>query len=257
MTLLPLPAFNDNYIWLIKDNDSSGVWVVDPGDAAPVFDYCQQHSSPLLGILITHHHFDHTGGVAELKSHFDCPVFGPAHLKKLITHPVKDGDQIPLFNHTFHVMATPAHTLDHLCYYSDQAQPILLSGDTLFKGGCGRLMEGTAEQMLDALTKLAALPDHCLVYCTHEYTLANYRFALSIDPDNQQLITANQQAEQLRAEQAITLPSNMALEKATNPFLRTAQEKIISLAAQQLNEPPAQTPKEAFSQVRRAKDSFS
>ncbi|WP_421851064.1 hydroxyacylglutathione hydrolase [Marinomonas sp.] len=257
MTIFPLPAFQDNYIWIIQDKDSSGIWAVDPGKADVVLNYCHEHKKTLVGILITHHHKDHTGGVAELKQYSNCLVYGPEHLSELVTHPVNENDRVQVFSKTFTVIATPGHTLDHLCYFSDQESPILFSGDTLFKGGCGRIMEGTPEQMLTAMAKISNLPNDTLIYSTHEYTLANYRFALSIEPDNKELIESNNASQQLRLEEKPTLPTKLCLEKKTNPFLRSHIEALKIHAAQQLNEKPASNPIAAFSQVRRAKDSFS
>lgn len=257
MNLLPLPAFQDNYIWIIEDKDSSDIWAVDPGSAKVVIEYCAQHEKNLVGILITHHHNDHTGGVAKLKDQTNCLVYGPKHLKHLVTHPVKEGDEIAVFTRVFSVLETPGHTLDHLCYFSDQATPILFSGDTLFKGGCGRIMEGTPKQMLKAMEKLSALPDNTLVYCTHEYTLANYRFALSLEPDNTDLIESHLASIQLREQNKPTLPSNLSLEKKTNPFLRSHNSSLKTQAAQQLKEEVATNSVESFGQVRRAKDTFS
>ncbi|MBJ7538865.1 hydroxyacylglutathione hydrolase [Marinomonas transparens] len=257
MTLLPLPAFQDNYIWIISDKDSSLIWAVDPGDAQVVSTYCAENNSKLGGILITHHHRDHTGGVAKLKEQFQCPVYGPKHLTDLITHGVDEGDSISVLSNTFHVLATPGHTLDHLCYVTKEETPRLLCGDTLFKGGCGRIMEGTAEMMLAAMAKLSHLPDNTLVYCTHEYTLANYRFALSLEPNNEQLINSISECEKKRQHNEATLPSLLSLEKATNPFLRSHLSDIQQHAAKQLSESVANDPVASFSQVRRAKDTFS
>lgn len=257
MTIFPLPAFNDNYIWIIQDKDSSDIWAVDPGKADVVLNYCHKYQKTLAGILITHHHKDHIGGVAELKQHSNCPVYGPKHLTDLVTHAVDENDQVQVFSNIFTVIATPGHTLDHLCYFSDQQNPILFCGDTLFKGGCGRIMEGTPEQMLTAMNKISSLPDDTLIYGTHEYTLANYRFALSVEPDNEELMVSNQVSQQLRQENKPTLPTKLSLEKKTNPFLRSHIETVKTQAAQQLNEKPAPNSVAAFSQVRRAKDSFS
>ncbi|MEP7729461.1 hydroxyacylglutathione hydrolase [Marinomonas primoryensis] len=257
MTIFPLPAFQDNYIWIIQDKDSSQVWVVDPGSADVVLNYCNAHEKKIAGILITHHHKDHTGGVAELKHHAKCTVYGPKHLKELVTHPVSDGDTVSVFSQIFQVVATPGHTLDHLCYFSEQNPPVLFSGDTLFKGGCGRIMEGTHKQMLEAMTKISSLPDSTLIYCTHEYTLANYHFALSLEPKNNALIESNTASQAQRSDNQPTLPTTLSLEKKTNPFLRSHNEALKNQAAQQLNENPANNSIASFSQVRRAKDSFS
>ncbi|MCV2402208.1 hydroxyacylglutathione hydrolase [Marinomonas sp. C2222] len=257
MIIYPLRAFQDNYIWIIEDKDSSEIWAIDPGSAAVVEEHCDTHAKTLVGILITHHHKDHTGGIAVLREAAKCPVYGPKHLSHLVTHPVKEGSEVTIFSEIYEVFETPGHTLDHLCFFSKQTTPILFCGDTLFRGGCGRLMEGTAEQMLLAMNKIAALPDNTLVYGTHEYTLANYRFALSLEPNNPDLIESNTSCQQLRNRNKATLPSNLALEKKTNPFLRTHNIELKSNAAQQLNEPPAVNPIDSFAQVRRAKDTFS
>jgi len=257
MTILPLPAFQDNYIWIIQDKDSSQVWAVDPGSAKVVQQYCNEHQKTLVGILITHHHYDHTGGVAELKQQTHCKVYGPSHLAELVTHPVTEGDNILVFTENFRVIATPGHTLDHLCFFSQQETPILFSGDTLFKGGCGRIMEGTPAQMLKAMKKISSLPDNTLIYCTHEYTLANYRFALSLDPKNKTLLESNIISQEKRSRNEPTIPTKLHLEKKTNPFLQVDNETIKNHAAQQLKENPAKDSVAAFSQVRRAKDSFS
>ncbi|RCX07762.1 hydroxyacylglutathione hydrolase [Marinomonas foliarum] len=257
MTIFPLPAFQDNYIWIIQDKDSSRIWAVDPGDAGVVLTYCSKHNMSLAGILITHHHKDHTGGVAELRKHSNCPVHGPSHLTELVTHPVTEGDIIAVFSANFQVISTPGHTLDHLCYFSDNQTPLLFSGDTLFRGGCGRIMEGTPEQMLKAMKKISSLPDNTIIYATHEYTLANYRFALSLEPENPDLIQSNTSSQKQRSNNEVTLPTTLSLEKKTNPFLRTHITALKNQAAQQLNENPAADLVAAFSQVRRAKDSFS
>jgi hydroxyacylglutathione hydrolase len=259
MILFPLPAFEDNYIWIIEDKDSSDIWAVDPGSAEVVLNYCNKNAKKLVGILITHHHNDHTGGVAELKQHSKCPVYGPKNLTPLVTQPMSENDRIDIFTREFNVIETPGHTLDHLCYFSDSQhdKPILFSGDTLFKGGCGRIMEGTPELMLTAMTKISVLPDDTLIYCTHEYTLANYRFALSLEPENTDLIESNIASKQQRENNIPTLPSTLSLEKKTNPFLRTHNISVKTHAAQQLKEHLAQDSTSVFGQVRRAKDSFS
>lgn len=263
MTIFPLPAFNDNYIWILQDKDSSAIWAVDPGQAEVVLDYCQQHNQSLKGIIITHHHKDHTGGVAALRQQTGCTVHGPKHLVDLVTHPVDQGDKVNIFSQTFIILATPGHTLDHLCYFSSTEHgnhlnlPTLFCGDTLFRGGCGRIMEGTAEQMLAAMNLIAALPDDTELYGTHEYTLANYQFALSLEPDNLDLNHSNDLCQQWRHQGKATLPTSLSIEKKTNPFLRTHIHSVKVQAAQQLNEIPSEDPIGAFSQVRRAKDSFS
>ncbi|MCB5160606.1 hydroxyacylglutathione hydrolase [Marinomonas algarum] len=261
MTVFPLPAFQDNYIWILQDKESSAIWAIDPGDAEVVTQYCKNEGKNLRGILITHHHKDHTGGVAALKDDTNCSVFGPAHLSHLVTHPVDQGDHLTVFSHQFDVLATPGHTLDHLCYFSESLHsdqtPMLFCGDTLFRGGCGRIMEGTPEQMLKAMNTIASLPDNTKIYGTHEYTLANYRFALSLEPDNTELQRNYLRCQTLREQQQPTLPTELHIEKKTNPFLRSHLSTVKTMAAQQLNEEISLNPVLAFSQVRRAKDSFS
>lgn len=254
----PIPAFSDNYIWILTDKDSSLAWVVDPGDANPVLDYLAENQLTLAGILITHHHFDHTAGVKKLKQAFDCHVAGPSHLDKLVDQGLEDGDTISIFNYVFHVIATPGHTLDHLCYFAknENKSPILFSGDTLFRGGCGRLFEGTAEQMHQSLQKLSDLPEETLVYCTHEYTLANYSFAVSLDKNNQKLQENLQKCQDLRDKNQPTLPTKISIEQEVNPFLRPHIEQISNSAARQLDQEISNSLVGRFAQIRAAKDSF-
>ena len=254
----PIPAFNDNYIWILTDNDSSQAWVVDPGDAKPVLNYLEEHNLSLAGILITHHHPDHTGGVAKLKKHFNCHVAGPTHLVKIVDQGLVDGDSISVMGRKFDVIATPGHTLDHLCYFSQSQEKdnILFSGDTLFRGGCGRLFEGSPKQMQDSLQKLARLPQDTLIYCTHEYTLANYSFALSLDTNNANLIKYEQECQDLRAKNLPTLPSKISIEQEVNPFLRAHIDQVSNNAAKQLDQELGKTAEARFAQIRKAKDSF-
>lgn len=259
MTFFPLPAFNDNYIWVTQDTAQKQIWVVDPGDPTVVENYCSEQGVTLASILITHHHWDHTDGVIPLKERFDCPVYGPETLApQKVSHPLKEGDSVTINGIELLVIATPGHTLDHLCYFGepDNAAPILLCGDTLFRGGCGRLFEGSAAQMLHAMTRLRELPHHTEVYGTHEYTLSNYRFALAIDPSNKALQSADAQAHSLREQGKETLPSTIALEIQSNPFFRFDVEAVVSGSAQLLNESPASDLIGAFAQIRRAKDGF-
>ncbi|WP_067098686.1 hydroxyacylglutathione hydrolase [Marinomonas atlantica] len=259
MTFFPLPAFNDNYIWITKDATQKTIWAVDPGDAQVVLDYCKAEQLTLAGILITHHHKDHTGGVEALKKAFNCPTYGPESLSPtLVTHPLRQGESVTVHHQEFLVLETPGHTLDHICYFAEPEQqaPQLLCGDTLFRGGCGRLFEGSPAQMLNAMTRLRELPHTTQVYGTHEYTLANYRFALAIDPNNTALLNANHEAKTLRAEQTPTLPSTIAMEAQTNPFMRFDWQEVVTGAAHLLNEEPAQDLINGFAQIRRAKDGF-
>lgn len=212
MNVYPIQAFEDNYIWLLREHHSSQVLVVDPGDAQPVLTFLQKNSLQLTTILITHHHWDHCGGVVELKKHFDVDVFSPAREPvEGTTKTVQEGDVIKArgFETRFKVLDIPGHTKGHIAYY---AHPLLFCGDTLFTSGCGRLFEGTYPQLYASLQKLARLPEDTLVYCGHEYTEKNLRFAKLVEPNNQLI--------EQRLQQHATVPATLAIEKQTNPFLR-------------------------------------
>lgn len=235
MTLIPLPAFTDNYIWLLH-NDTHAI-VVDPGDAQPVLAALDRLKLPLVAILVTHHHMDHVGGVAQLREATGATVYGPATEK--MPEPLQrliEGDKVEVLGLRFSVIDVPGHTAGHIAYYCDGVdvegvrRPLLFCGDTLFSGGCGRLFEGTPAQMLASLDKLAALPAGTQVCCTHEYTLSNLRFALAVEPDNTALALYNAQCVALRANDRPTLPSSIAQELQINPFLRTRQRSIIEAA---------------------------
>ncbi|MFA6972384.1 MAG: hydroxyacylglutathione hydrolase [Gallionella sp.] len=227
-----IPALQDNYIWAIH-NDSQAV-VVDPGDAAPVLTFLAENNITLAAILCTHRHHDHIDGIAKLRAVYNVPVYGRRHDNNPhISHDLQDGAQVKLdaFGLVFDILEVPGHLDDHLAFFAAKATPpILFCGDVLFGAGCGRNFEGTVAQLHHSLQRLSQLSDATLVYCAHEYTASNLRFALVCDPDNpavQQRIAGTQQ---LRAANLPTVPSTMALEKATNPFLRcTAPEIIHSL----------------------------
>ncbi|MGI9275359.1 MAG: hydroxyacylglutathione hydrolase [Endozoicomonas sp.] len=227
-----IPAFTDNYIWLLYDAGLNGV-VVDPGEAGVVEDYLAENKIELQGLIITHHHADHTGGIAELTANRDIPVYGPENPAiKGITQTVKGGDSLNLLGTDFDILATPGHTLDHLAFFAspEGRSPVLFCGDTLFSGGCGRLFEGTAEQMQNSLDRLRQLPGETEVYCAHEYTQANLQFAVAVEPENQALKERVREVEQLRAENLRTVPSRIGLERMTNPFLRTSEPEVIAAA---------------------------
>lgn len=227
LKVLTVPAFNDNYLWLIHDGTHAAV--VDPGDAAPIIDALRTHDLTLVAILLTHHHNDHVGGVPALLQHAKVPVYAPRNDRiGNVTTTLSEGDnvRIPELDLRLSVLDVPGHTRGHIAYVAKE-QGWLFCGDTLFAGGCGRLFEGTPEQMLHSLDKLAALPDDTKVYCAHEYTVSNLRFAHAAEPGNQ-AVSQRLVAEQAkRARNEPTVPSNIALEKATNPFLRAREPAIV------------------------------
>lgn len=249
-----LPAFTDNYIWLLQDHSSRRCAVVDPGDAAPVQAWLEAHPGWVLSdILITHHHHDHVGGVQALKNATNATVHGPAS-ENIPARDValKDNEQIEVLGLDFAVYAVPGHTLGHIAYYH---HGLLFCGDTLFAAGCGRLFEGTPEQMHHSLDRLAALPDDTLIYCTHEYTLGNLKFAAAVEPDNPDIAARLEKVGRQRSEGVITLPSTLALEKLTNPFLRTT-ETSVKQKADERNGQRNGTPSEVFAALRAWKDKF-
>lgn len=231
MTLLPLPAFADNYIWMLHDGQNA--LVVDPGDAQPVLDALQREGVQLQAILVTHHHPDHTAGIDVLRTASQAAVFGPARESiPAPFSPLEGGAKVQALGMTFDIVDVPGHTLGHIAYYCADAQPnpILFCGDTLFSGGCGRIFEGTAAQLQDSLERLATLPGETRVCCTHEYTLGNLKFALEVEPDNAVLVTHQAWCQGVRALGRPTLPSTIARERAINPFLRSDQATIVASA---------------------------
>lgn len=230
--------------------------VVDPGDADPVLSLLDQQGLSLTGILITHHHGDHTNGIAKLLAKYSVPVFGPAtEAIPGVSKGVQESDivHIPALNLHFQILDIPAHTQGHIAYYGHSS---VFCGDTLFTGGCGRLFEGTAAEMYASLQKLAALPDDTLVYCGHEYTEANLRFAGLVEPDNPALLQRLTVVHSLRAQNQSTVPAPLSLEKATNPFLR-AHLPALQKAAEQFAGTPLNDPIEVFTALRRWKDGWS
>lgn len=225
-----IPAFTDNYIWVLHNGHHAVL--VDPGDAQPAMAELRQRGLQLQAILITHHHPDHIGGLPTLLEHYAVPVYGPAAEARkigLISHPLNDGDRVQIknLNLDLQVLALPGHTLGHIAYYQPD---MLLVGDTLFKAGCGRLFEGSPEQMQTSLARLRALPENTAVYCTHEYTLANIAFAQRVEPNNPAIKEAAIAAEKMRAESLPTLPSSIGLERQINPFLRWDEPEVIRCA---------------------------
>jgi hydroxyacylglutathione hydrolase len=234
MNLLALPAFADNYIWML--HDGTHALVVDPGDAAPVQAALDRLQLTLSAILVTHHHADHTGGVQALRPRLQGSVYGPAgEPMPQPCEPLHGGAQLTLLDRRWLVLEVPGHTRGHIAYVQVNADraPLLFCGDTLFSAGCGRLFEGTPAQMARSLERLAALPDDTRVCCTHEYTLSNLKFAAAVEPGNAQRIHHQQLCEQRRQAGEPTLPSTIGLERQINPFLRCREPAVVQAALAQ------------------------
>ncbi len=255
MPVHTVTAFQDNYILLIQSAQDQRVMIVDPGDAAPVLAALKNLKLTPAAILITHHHHDHTGGIGALSKAFKLPVYGPAdEAISGVTHPLADGDTFQVAEDfaTLQVMDTSGHTPGHISYLIDGS---LYCGDTLFAGGCGRLLGGSAEQLFKALNKIADLPENTLIYCAHEYTLANLQFALAVEPDNQELQQRYADTQTMRADNQPSVPSRLTLEKATNPFLRCEVPAVKQAAEQQAGQELA-SPLAVFKVLRQWKDNF-
>ena len=231
MNLTALPAFSDNYIWMIDDGRDA--LVVDPGEAAPVTAALEARRLRLKAILLTHHHADHVGGVEALRPRLEGPVHGPAY--ETMPEPCLrhvEGDRVEALGLSFEVLETPGHTAGHIAYFNADGagDPILFCGDTLFAAGCGRLFEGTPAQMHGSLSKLVGLPDATRVCCAHEYTLSNLRFAQAVEPRNEDVVRQLAEGQSLRARGEPTLPSRIGLERRINPFVRVAEPAVVEAA---------------------------
>lgn len=264
LTLTPIPAFDDNYLWLLDNGREA--WVVDPGDAAPVVAALEARSLTLAGILLTHHHGDHVGGVQALHDRLQGPVYGPAHdrlpeaVRRLVA-PVQGGDRVDVLGLNFAVLAVPGHTAGHIAYFAAKVpgqDPLLFCGDTLFSAGCGRLFEGTPAQMHASLQSLAALPGATRVCCAHEYTLSNLRFAETVEPANPALAAYTAWCEAERAAGRPTLPARIATERQINPFLRGSEPAVRDAARRHAPErlPACPGPVEVFATLRAWKNEF-
>jgi hydroxyacylglutathione hydrolase len=259
LEIIRIPAFKDNYIWLLVNRKTNMAAVVDPGDANPVLEVLQNQQIKLAAILITHHHRDHSGGIAGLLEKFPVNVFGPAlEVIPHCSHPLQEGDVFSLesLEAQFSVLDIPGHTKGHIAYVGNNPCHSVFCGDTLFTGGCGRLFEGTAEQMLNSLNKLKRLPKDTLVYCGHEYTLTNLKFAQTLEPENPDIQHRLQKVSELRADHQATVPSLLEIELKTNPFLRTQFPAIIR-AANQFSGRSLSKESEIFMAIRTLKDNFT
>lgn len=235
LNIEPIRAFSDNYIWLITDNSTNRCFVVDPGDARPVIDTVTTRGLELTGILITHHHADHSGGIATLLEHYQATVYGPENPAiKHVSRRLTENNEVDVLGHSYRVLSVPGHTLDHIAFFDSQ-QKTLFCGDTLFSAGCGRLFEGTAEQMQHSLSKFRKLPEQTQVFCAHEYTASNLKFAQAVEPDNTDISDYIARVKQLRADDLPTIPTSIGLEKRINPFLRTNNNLVRNIARNRLS----------------------
>jgi hydroxyacylglutathione hydrolase len=256
VNIQPIAAFSDNYIWLLYDASLGQAFVVDPGDAQPVFDTLESLQLDLAGILITHHHFDHVGGVQALCDKYQPIVYGPHNpVIEGITQHLSAGDTLEVLGISLDVLEVPGHTLDHIAYVHRGDNPLVFCGDTLFAGGCGRLFEGDPAMMLQSLESLAALAPSTRVYCAHEYTLSNLAFARAVEPDNSPLNDRITAAEATRDRGEPTIPSNIALELATNPFLR-CNDKAVQTSLRCQGKLQGESTVDTFAAVRSWKDTF-
>jgi hydroxyacylglutathione hydrolase len=252
LSLTPIAALSDNYVWVLG-HDNGPCLIVDPGEADPVLEFINSRNMSPVAILLTHHHHDHIGGVGAITAAHPCPVIAPQDARiPLADRRVSAGDSVAIdeLKLRFEVMETPGHTIGHIAFY---AAPWLFCGDTLFSVGCGRLFEGSPEQMQASLDQFRTLPDDTLVCGAHEYTAANIRFALQVEPNNSELQAHGKCVEQWRASGKPSLPSKLGLERAINPFLRTREASVIQSALSR--EPNAgDSPEQIFGVIRRWKD---
>ena len=249
----PIKAFSDNYIWLLTTNEGS--IVIDPGESVNLLKIIKEKNLNLKAILITHHHFDHTGGIEEILADKSIDVYGPNNNIDTINVKVSNESKISLLGIEFEVIEIPGHTLDHIAYYAkNDGHPILFCGDTLFAGGCGRVFEGTFEQMHESLSTLKKLPLNTKIYCGHEYTESNLRFAKSVEPLNQAIISRYNDVVKLNKQGIPTLPSTIEIEQETNPFLRVGLKSIQQEISKKFNTP--KNDKDIFAAIRQWKDNF-
>ena len=249
----PIKAFSDNYIWLVTTNEGS--IVIDPGESINTLDLLKNKKMHLSAVLITHHHFDHIGGISDLNKNNTLDVYGPNNDIESITKRVINGDVINVIGLSFEIIEIPGHTLDHIAYYSfNEGNPILFCGDTLFSGGCGRIFEGTHEQMHNSLERLKRLPKNTKIYCGHEYTESNFKFASEVDPLNEDLQLRFNEVKELRKLEIPTLPITLESELKTNPFLRCDNKDIQESIHNRFNTPKIEV--DVFKVIREWKDNF-
>ena len=249
----PIKAFSDNYIWLVTTNEGS--IVIDPGEADATIKFLKDNTLDLKAVLITHHHFDHTGGIADLISTYPVKVFGPKNDIPEIDSRVSGGDKINIIGIDFEIIEVPGHTLDHIAFYSfNNGNPILFCGDVLFPSGCGRVFEGTYEQMHQSLLKIRSIPENTKIYSGHEYTLSNLNFAKTVEPLNKNIISRYNEVEELRKIDLPSLPTTLELELRVNPFLRCEEKDLKESIKDKIN--VQNNSKEVFQVLREWKDSF-
>ena len=248
-----IEAFTDNYIWLVTTNEGS--IVIDPGESSNIINLVHKNQLDLKAILVTHHHFDHTGGIEEIISHCPVDVFGPFNNIQTIRKKLKGGDILNVIGIEFEIIEIPGHTLDHIAFYSENnRRPILFCGDTLFAAGCGRVFEGTYEQMFESLIKLKNLPTNTNIYCGHEYTLSNLRFAKEVEPFNKDILSRYNKVLKLREKGTPSVPSTLSTELKTNPFLRCDNKEVQENISSKFK--ITKKNKEIFKALRSWKDNF-
>jgi len=257
MHIESLPVFSDNYIWLLVNDENKNVVAVDPGDAKTLANFLIKQNFKLTDILITHHHADHIGGVLDLRKHNSLNVYGPIdETIPGVTHPLQDNQEVHLksIDIIFKILLIPGHTRGHIAYYNSQHK-ILFCGDTLFSAGCGRIFEGTPQQMYESLQKINSLPDDTLIYCTHEYTLSNLKFALSVEPDNIHIKNKIDVVKDKLAKNLPSLPSKLSDERKFNPFLR-CDELIIRKSLENIFNEQLNDNLQTFTYLRKLKDVY-